>query len=148
LLPRNALTIHVTIPTEAISSNKVALKMAENFVDKQAFVCFRVVSQMRHGIVSYRNCSHFAIESPIFIIIDLFNVAATAATTTITYICTCLNVIRITTTVTQIKPIYFGIRVTMLNYVNICSLTNFTEKNPSHHAVVHRSVCYPEHAHW
>jgi hypothetical protein len=39
-----------------------------------------------------------------------------------------LTVIRITTTVTQMRPIYIGVRVTMLNYINICILTNFTER--------------------
>jgi hypothetical protein len=39
--------------------------------------------------------------------------------TTITYICNCLTITRITTTVNLTRSIYFGIRITMLTYINI-----------------------------
>jgi hypothetical protein len=78
-------------------------------VEKQAFVRFGVIYiQMRHKMVSYRNRGHFVPESSIFIIIVLVVVITTTNTTTtniITYICTCLTIIRITTTVTKIRPI-------------------------------------------
>jgi hypothetical protein len=59
-------------------------------------------------------------ESPTFNII-IFVIVIT--TTIATYICTCLTVIRITTAVTLIMPIYFVIRVAMLTYINISILT-------------------------
>jgi hypothetical protein len=59
----------------------------------------------------------FISEGPIFI----------TDTNSIIYIFTLLTVITITTTVTQIWPLYFGIRVTMLNYINIWILNNFIE---------------------
>jgi hypothetical protein len=86
-------------------------------VEKQAFVRFGVIyNQMRHEMVCYRSRGHFVPESPIFIIIVFVITITTTTTTTIiiiiiffffffTYICTCLTVIRITTTVTKIRPI-------------------------------------------
>jgi hypothetical protein len=64
----------------------------------------------------------FVPESTVFIIIFVIT-----TTTITTYICICLAIIRITT-ITLTSPIYFGIRVTMLSYINIWILTNFTER--------------------
>jgi hypothetical protein len=65
----------------------------------------------------------FIPESPVFTII-IFTI--TIATTT--YIYTSLTIIRITTTVTQIRPTYFSIRTNTINYNEIWILTKFTER--------------------
>jgi hypothetical protein len=69
----------------------------------------------------------FILESPVFITI-IFLVVTTTTPITITYICTYLTFVKITTTVTQIRPTYFSIRVNTIKYSNIWILTKFTER--------------------
>jgi hypothetical protein len=106
-----------------ISSDEVELKHHKKFVCRNRHLSVSRWYITRWGTKWYHTEIIVILvpESPIFIII------AFVVVTTTTCIYTCLTVIRITETVTQNRPTYFGIRPNTIKYISVWTLSSLNE---------------------